>query len=276
MAYRHVTPSTFPALRVPLLGGRLLADSDRPGTPPVAVVSASLAERLWPGRPAIGQRFRTSADGPLIAVVGIVGDVAQHWLVNPIRPTYYVPFDQDPPASFHLAVRTAGDPLQLAAGLRAAVQAEDPELPVVAVQSLEGLIADGTVGLRFAGHTLGVIAAISGLLSAIGIYSLMAFLTGRRTREMGVRMALGATRRDVVWLACRQALRLILAGVGVGLVLAFLVGRALEAAMFGVVTTSLALPLVLAALLAATALAASYMPARRVSRVDPTTALRTE
>jgi putative ABC transport system permease protein len=276
VAYRRVTPSTFPALRVPLLHGRLLADSDRPGTPPVAVISQSMAERLWPGRPAIGERFRTRADGPLIAVVGIVGDVAQHWLVNPIRPTYYVPLDQDPPVSFHLAVRTATDPLQLAAGLRAAVQAEDPELPVVAVQSLEGLIADLTVGLRFAGRTLGVIAAISGLLSAVGIYSLMAFLTGRRTREMGVRMALGATRHDVVWLACRQAMRLILAGVGAGLVLAFLVGRGLEAAMFGVVTTSVALPLVLAGLLAATALAASYMPARRVSRVDPTIALRTE
>jgi ABC-type antimicrobial peptide transport system permease subunit len=173
-------------------------------------------------------------------------------------------------------VKTATDPLQLTAGLRAAVQAEDPALPVSSIRSMDGVIEDSTVGLRFAGRTLGVIAGVSGVLAAVGIYSLMSFLTGRRTREMGVRMALGASRRDVIALTCAQAGKLIGAGVAVGLVLAFLVGRGLEAALFGVVSGSVTLSLTVAAVLALTALVASYVPARRVSRVDPTIALRAE
>ncbi len=175
-----------------------------------------------------------------------------------------------------MVLRTVTDPIQLAAGLRAAVQAEDPELPVVGLRTMEGVIEDRTVGLRFAGRSLGVIAAISAILAAVGIYSLMAFLMGRRTREMGVRMALGATSGDVVRLSCRQAMRLTSTGIVVGLVLSYLVGRGLEAAMFGVVSSSATLVALLAAVLTATALAASYLPARRVSRVDPTIALRAE
>ncbi len=273
---RRVTPSAFSALGIPLLGGRLLTEADRSGSVAVAVISQSLAATQWPGQPALGKRFRVASDGPLLTVVGVVGDIAQHWLVNTKRPSFYVPLAQDPPSGFHFVVRTVTDPLQVAAGLRAAVQAEDPELPVVALRSMEEVIADHTVGLRFAGRTLGVIAAISAVLAGVGIYSLMAFLMGRRTREMGVRMALGATQADVVRLSCRQALRLTVAGIGLGLVLAFFVGRGLESALFGVVTGNATLVAVLASVLAATALAAGYVPARRVSRTDPTIALRSE
>jgi putative ABC transport system permease protein len=273
---RRVSPEYLDTLGIPLVDGRQLSAADRADTPPVAVVSQSLARRFWPDRSAIGQRFRVAADGPLITVVGVAGDVTQHWLVDPVRPTLYRPFAQDPPTTFSLMVKTATDPLQLTAGLRAAVQAEDPELPVAGIRSMEGVVEDSTVGLRFAGRTLGVIAAVSGVLAAVGIYSLMSFLAGRRTREMGVRMALGATRRDVVALTCWQAGKLIGAGVAVGLVLAFLVGRGLEAALFGVVSNSAPLALAVATVLALTALLASYVPARRVSRVDPTIALRAD
>ncbi len=276
IARRQVTPAMFTALGVPLLAGRLIEPADRHDTVPVAVVSQSLANKIWPGQSALDRRFRVAPDGPLITVVGIVGDVAQHWLVDLTRPSFYVPLDQDPPLGFHLVLRTVIDPVELSAGLRAAVQAEDGELPVVGLRTMEGVIEDSTVGLRFAGRTLGVIAAISALLAAVGIYSLMAFLTGRRTREMGVRMALGATARDIVRLTCAQALRLTLAGIGVGLVLAFFVSRGLEAAMFGVVTGNAWLVLALALSLSVAALGASYLPARRVSRVDPTVALRAE
>ena len=156
------------------------------------------------------------------------------------------------------------------------MQAEDGELPVSAIRSMDGVVEDSTVGLRFAGRTLGVIAAASGVLAAVGIYSLMSFLAGRRTREMGVRMALGATRGDVVALTCLQAGKLIGAGIVLGLLLAFLVGRGLEAALFGVVSGSAPLALAVASVLALTALLASYVPARLVSRVNPTIALRTE
>jgi putative ABC transport system permease protein len=273
---RRVSPEMLETLGVPLVEGRQLSAADRADTPPVAVVSQSLARRFWPDRSALGQRFRVAADGPLITVVGIVGDVTQHWLVDPVRPTFYRPYAQDPTATFSVMLKTATDPLQLTAGLRAAVQAEDAELPVSAIRSMDGVIEDSTVGLRFAGRTLGVIAAVSGVLAAGGIYSLMSFLAGRRTREMGVRMALGATRGDVVALTCRQAGKLIGAGIAVGLLLAFFVGRGLEAALFGVVSGSAPLALAVASVLALTALLASYVPARRVSRVDPTVALRTE
>ena len=273
---RRVTPSAFDALQIPLLEGRRLDDNDRADGPPVALVSQALARRFWPARSAVGERFRIAADGPLITVVGVVGDVTQHWLVDPVRPTLYRPYAQDATANFSVLLKTATDPLQVGAGLRAAVQAEDAELPVAGLRTMEGVVEDSTVGLRFASRTLGVIAIVSGLLSAVGIYSLMSFLTGRRTREMGVRMALGATRRDVVQLACGQAARLIAAGLVAGLGLAFLVGRGLEAALFGVITGSAALSGGVALVLGLTALIASYVPARRVARVEPTIALRTE
>jgi putative ABC transport system permease protein len=273
---RRVTASVFDALRIPLLEGRRFDASDRADAPPVALVSQALARRFWPDRSAVGRRFRVAADGALITVVGVVGDVTQHWLVDPIRPTLYRPYAQDPTAGFSVLLKTATDPLQVSAGLRAAVQAEDAELPVAGVRSMEGVVEDSTVGLRFASRTLGVIAIVSGLLSAVGIYSLMSFLTGRRAREMGVRMALGATRHDVVRLACHQAARLIVAGLVVGLGLAFLVGRGLEAALFGVITGSASLSAGVALVLGLTALVASYVPARRVSRVEPTIALRAE
>jgi predicted permease len=276
VASRRATPTSFAALGIPLLSGRMITSADRHDGIRVAIVSQTLATRFWPGEVAIGKRFRIAADGPLITVVGIVGEVTQDWLVGSLRPAFYLPFDQDPTRSFFVVLRTVTDPIQLAAGLRAAVQAEDPELPVVGLRTMEGVIEDRTVGLRFAGRSLGVIAAISAILAAVGIYSLMAFLMGRRRREMGVRMALGATSRDVVWLSCRQAMRLTSMGIVVGVVLSYLVGRGLEAAMFGVVSSSPTLVALLAVTLAATALAASYLPARRVSRVDPTIALRSE
>ena len=119
------------------------------------MVSQALAARFWPGETALGKRFRVAADGPLITVVGIVGEVTQDWLVDSLRPAFYLPFDQEPTRNFYVVLRTVTDPIQLAAGLRAAVQAEDPELPVVGLRTMEGVIEDRTVGLRFAGTVAG-------------------------------------------------------------------------------------------------------------------------
>jgi hypothetical protein len=155
-----VTPATFETLHIPLLEGRLLSDQDRADAPPVAVVSQSMARRFWPDRSAVGQRFRVETDGPLVTVVGVAGDVTQHWLVDPIRPTLYRPYAQDSTAGFSVVLKTATDPIQVAAGLRAAVHAEDAELPVAAVRTMENVIEDSTVGLRVAGRTLGMIAIV--------------------------------------------------------------------------------------------------------------------
>ena len=178
--------------------------------------------------------------------------------------------------SFVFLIRTVGDPAQLGANLRAAVQAADPDQPVIDLKPFERVIADKVAGLRFVGNTLAIIAAISALLSSVGLYSLMSFLTLRRTREIGVRVALGATSWDVIRMTGSTAARLTLAGVAIGLALSYIAGRALEQAAFGIVTGNLPLALALGLALAAISMAASYVPARRAARINPTEALRTE
>jgi predicted permease len=272
--WRAVTPTALSVLRVPLIAGRSFTEQDREDVPAVALVSESLARRFWP-HGSLGRRFRLDANGPLITVVGVVGDVTHYWLFGD-RLTVYRPYAQDAPVGFALVLRTPVQPAELGADLRRAVQAEDEMLPVQEVRPLTDMVQDSTFGLRFAGRTLGAIALVSCLLSTIGLYSLMSFLTGRRTREIGVRVALGATRWDVIRLIGAAGLRLTAAGLAVGLVLTFLAGRAMEGLLFGIVTGSLSIACGLALLLGAVSVAASYLPARRAAGVDPTIALRSE
>ena len=274
--WRGVTPQALPLMRVPLLSGRMIQASDRSDAPPIAVVSQSLARRFWPGQNAIGRRFLTRPEGPFVTVVGVVGDVTHDWLIGVKRATMYQPFAQDPPNFFGLMLRTVADPIQLAADLRGAVQAEDAEQPILDVRALQRVVADGTVGLRMAARGLGVMALVSCLLSTIGLYGLISYITSLRTREIGLRMALGASRWDVIKLTGATAVGLAVTGVGVGLALAYAVGNLLERQLFGVITNSLPLAAGLAALLGVVSLAAGYMPARRAANVEPTIALRSE
>jgi predicted permease len=273
---RSMTPTALDVVRVPLLSGRRLTDADNESAPPVALINQAAAAKFWPSESPLGQRFRTTVDGPLITVVGVVGNVKQDWIALGADQVMYTPIAQTPPMGFTFMIRTAADPAQLSANLRAAVQASDPDQPVVAVKTLEQVVADKTSGLRFVANTLAVIAGISALLSSVGLYSLMSFLTTRRTREIGVRVALGATSWDVIKMTGSTAARLTIVGVAVGLALAYFAGRALEQALFGVVTASMPLALGLGALLAAISMAASYVPARRAAGIEPTEALRTE
>jgi putative ABC transport system permease protein len=273
---RAMTPTALDVVRVPLLSGRRLTDADNESAPPVALLNQAAAAKFWPDQSPLGQRFRTRVDGPLITVVGVVGNVKQDWIALGADQTMYTPVAQAPPMAFAFMVRTAADPAQLAANLRAAVQAVDPDQPVVAVKTLEQVVADKTAGLRFVANTLAIIAGVSALLSSVGLYSLMSFLTTRRTREIGVRVALGATSWDVIKMTGSTAARLTSVGVVVGLALAYLAGRALEQALFGVVTASLPLAIGLGAMLAGVSMAASYVPARRAAAIEPTEALRME
>lgn len=274
--WRRITPDVLPLMRVPLIAGRMIQESDRRDAPPVALVSQSLASRFWPGQNAIGRRFRVSGDGHFITVVGVVGDVTNDWLTGAKKATLYQPLAQDPPSFFGIMLRTVTDPIQLAAELRAAVQTEDEDQPILDLRTLQQVVADGTVGLRIASKGLGVMALVSCLLSTIGLYGLIAFLTGLRTREIGLRMALGASRWDVIRLTGATALGLAVTGVTVGLGLAYGIGYLLERQLFGVITNSPLLASGLAALLGAVSLLAGYMPARRAANVDPTIALRSE
>jgi putative ABC transport system permease protein len=259
---------------VPLLAGRVFESNDRAATPVVAVVSQSLAARYWPGENPLGRRFRHAADGPLISVVGVVGDVRHDWFRDTGTPTVYRPVSQDAPFRHHIVVRTVGDPLAVAGALRAAVHAADRDQPVTDINTMERVLIDRAAGITFIAQAVATVAVIAFVFAVTGLYSLMSFIAARRTQEFGVRVALGAARWDVIRLATRHALAITLTGTVVGALLAAAIGRLMESLLLGVVVTSYAQLAAWVAALLSVALAAAYFPARRAADVDPTIALR--
>jgi putative ABC transport system permease protein len=271
--YRRITPDYLSTMKVPLLRGRVFNDGDRDNTTPVVMVSTGLASHYWPNQDPIGKRFRIEADGPWMTVVGVSGDVVHNWFVKQTH-TVYRPISQDAPLSLAFVIRTVGEPTALAGDLRRAIAAVDPDQPIASLTSLEQTIGERAAGFLFIARALGVVGAIALVLSVMGIYSLMAFLTAQRTQEIGVRMALGAGRWQVVRDAGRRAVVITLAGTAIGAVLAFALGRVVQSLLLGVVTTNVTLLVVMVIAIAAATLLAAYFPARRASRIDPMTALR--
>ena len=274
--YRRATPEYFATMRIPLLAGRVFNEGDREGMTAVALVSRSVATKYWNDKDPIGRQFRLARDGPPITVVGVVGDVLHDWFQQRRAPKVYRPLAQDAPFSHAFVVRTIGDPMNLAGDLRRAVNALDPDLPLLTLQSMEDQIEEFANGITFLARAVTVVALIALLLAVMGLYSLMAFMVGRRTRELGVRIALGATHRQVIWLTTRQGLRITAAGLVVGAAAAVTIGRLMESTLFGVVSSDVWQLAALAALVAAVSLIASYIPARRTASLDPTVALRAE
>lgn len=272
--YRRSSSGYFPAMRIPLLQGRLFTEDDRLETTPVAVVSAGLVRRYWPEENPLGKRFKSAADGEWITVVGVVGDVVHNWFVQTADITFYRPFTQDVPYGVAFTLRTVGDPTSLAGDLRRAVALADPDQPIASLTSLASLVEERASGLTFIASALGIVSLIALVLSVMGVYSLMAFLTTQRTQEIGVRMALGAGRWQVVRLTTMQAMRITVAGTAIGAVLAFALGRLMQSLLSGLVTTNVALLAGLVVVLGGAALLAAYLPARRASHVDPIAALR--
>ena len=273
---RSATPDWNAVIRVPVLQGRGLTEADRADSPPVALVSQSLARQMWPGKDPIGQRFRLDKESPLVTTVGVVGDVAHHWLVHRVSPTVYRPLAQSTAQDFTFVLRTAGDPADIGAAVRAAVAQLDPDQPVASIRTYPQMVADSTFGLRFAANALSIIAAVGFLVAVVGVYSLMAYLASRRTRELGVRVALGATRAHITRLTLGHALAIAGWGAGGGLVLAVVFSRMLETSLFGLVSANYPFAILVALGLGAVAVAASYLPARRAASVDPLIALRAE
>ena len=271
--YRLSSNGYFSALKIPLLRGRWFEDSDRPDTVQVAVVSASVARRYWPNEDALGKRFKLAHDGPWLMVVGVSGDVVHNWFFKR-EETIYRPIAQSPPYGGDFAIRTVGDPTALAADFRRAVAAVDPDQPVASLKTLEAMVEDRAAGFTFIARALGVVALIALVLSLLGIYSLMAFLTTQRTQEIGVRMALGAGRWQVIRAVGRRALAITLIGSAIGAALAFGVGSVMQSVLFGLVTTSVTQLVAIVVLLAGAALIAAYLPARRAAGLDPMSALR--
>ncbi|MEO8682230.1 MAG: ADOP family duplicated permease, partial [Vicinamibacterales bacterium] len=245
--YRLISAEYFSVMRIPFLSGRLFTDADRDTTTPVAIVSRSLAEEYWPGQDPLGRRFKLTADGAWITIVGVSGNVVHDWFERRRDRTVYRPVMQELPLRTVFAIRTVGDPMSLAGDLRRAVAAADPDLPIAELNSLEGAMKDRVAGLTFIANSLGVVALIAFVLAMMGIYSLMAYITSQRTQEIGVRMALGATWWQVVRLTTSQALKIAAAGTAAGAVLSFGLGRLMQSVLFGIVSSSM---LQLAALVA--------------------------
>ena len=271
--YRIATRDYFAALKVSVIRGRLFDDSDRVDGPQVAVVSTAVASRYWGTDDPIGKRFRLAIDGPWITVVGVVGNVVHNWFVREMD-TVYRPISQAAPYSVAFAVRTVGDPTALAGDLRRAVAAVDADQPIASLAPLDTLLEDRAGGFIFIARALGVVGLIALVLSIIGIYSLMAFLTTQRTQEIGVRMALGAGRWQVVRATTRRAVGITVAGTTIGALLGIGAGQIMRSVMFDMVTPNFMQLGVISAVLAAAALTAAYLPARRAAGIDPMTALR--
>jgi putative ABC transport system permease protein len=273
--YRAVSADYFRALRIPLLRGRPIHDDDRESRPLVAVVSASMAAKYWPGVDPVGHSI-SMKDNQTITVVGVVGDVHHLALDATPNPTFYVPYHQDPWATMMFALRTSAQPDAMRRAVQTAVAQVDKDQPVGATLTMDEFLARSLARRRFGVTLLTAFGAIAAVLAAVGLYGVLAFIVGERRREIGVRMALGALPRDIAASMLGEGLRLTAIGVVVGVGLALAATRLLNALLFGTSPTD-ALTFVSAAVLIVTiAAAASLVPALRASRVDPLIALRDE
>jgi len=270
-ALNAVTPGYFETLRIPLVAGRAFFPADNPRGRPVAVVNEELARRLWPGRSPIGERLWQGAGQR--EVVGVARDVKVRSLVEDSQPQVYVPLAQSHQPRARLLVRGEGD---LAGAVRRQVAALAPDLPVMESMPLREAVAFALFPQRMAASIAGALGVLGLALAATGLYGVVAYSVSLRTREMGVRAALGARRSDLMALVLGRGLRLALAGVAAGAALAAVLTRAGRGLLHGVSPTDAPTFLAVALLMTAVAALASYLPARRAARVDPMTALRSE
>jgi putative ABC transport system permease protein len=277
--WRTVSAGYFRTLGIPLLAGRDLTERDREGAPPVLLVNQTMARRYFPHEDPLGKRVKIGYNDLECEIVGIVGDVKHAGLAAEAGPEMYTPFAQTPWASVDLVVRMAqeADPGRAgAAALRAAVRQVDPEQAVSRLHTLSELLAGSASRTRFVFALLALFAGLALLLSSVGLYGVLSWSVGERTHEIGIRMALGARRREVLEMVVREGAGLILAGVGAGLFLAWALTRMIARLLFTVSPTD---PLTFAAVplvLALVALLATWLPAHRATRVDPVVALKGE
>ena len=278
--FRVASVGYFSTMHIPLVRGRSFDSSDGADAPQVAVVSQALVHRYWPNEDPIGKEIQfgnMDGDVHLLHVVGVVGDVRDDGLDAEPRPTVYVNSFQRPRAAaqFSIVLRSNGDAASLIASMRREARAFAPEMPVE-FQTLEQVVSSSLDNRRFSMVMLGVFAGAALLLAMVGLYGIMAYSTSQRTREIGIRMALGAQRGDMLRLVLRQSFAFVGLGVAVGVCGALAGTRLLGSLLYGVNTTDGATYLVVVALLGGAALLASLIPARRATKVNPTEALRAE
>lgn len=268
----------FEILRIPLLRGRTFDARDGPDAPLVAIVNETMARRYWPDGEAVGRRILLSGepDGPSLEIVGVAADGKYRSLREEPRANVYVPFAQIYRPGMTLLARGGGDPHALVAPIRGALRSLDPGVPLFDVRTLEEQVAAATAEDRVAALAAGAFGLLALLMAAVGLYGLLAYTVGRRVRELGIRMALGARRAQVIGLVLAGAVKLVVAGVAVGIPVALLAGGAAEELLYGVSPGDPATMAVAALLLLGVALFAAFVPARRAAAVQPARALREE
>jgi putative ABC transport system permease protein len=288
---RTVTPDYFRAMGMRMVEGRAFTGQDQAQSPRVAIINETMARRYWPDQTALGKRaaldletMKFFPDRPPIfdlemgmrEIIGVVRDVRHEGLEKEPQPEMYIPDQQKPEREMNLIIRAAVDPMSLAAAVRSAVSAVDPDQPVANIKPMSRLLADSVAKPRFNYLLLTIFAAVALILSATGVYGVMSYAVAARTREMGIRLALGARAADVLKLVISQGMKPVMAGVTLGLAGAFALTRVMATLLFGVSATDPAIFAGVAALLAVVALLACYLPARRATKVDPVVALKHE
>jgi predicted permease len=261
---------------ITILRGRGFTARDVATSPPVAVINEAVAEQLWPGQEAVGKRFVRTWGGPPLEVIGVARDAKYRNLFEERRLTFYQPLTQDYQAALVVHLRPTGDPMALAGPLQHAVRALDPDLPVYRIQPLAERLAGSLGQQRTAATLIGGFGALALLLAAIGLYGAIAYSATQRTREFGIRIALGAQTPDVLRQVLREGMMLGVLGLAIGLVGAVAITRVLRSQLFGVTPTDPLSFTVVSLLLLVVVLVASLVPAKRATRVDPMVALRSE
>jgi putative ABC transport system permease protein len=280
--FTPVAPSYFETFEIPLLRGRFFKDLDDLDAPPVVIVNRTLANHFWPNENPVGKRLKQGwpenegEQWPWREIVGMVGDTKQLGLDEATRMQIYIPVNQDPPGSVRLALRTAIEPTTLVAPTKAAVHRIDPDLPVYEIETIEDVISASIAPRRFAMALLAVFAGLALVLAAIGLYGVIAYTVSRRTREIGVRVAMGAQRNDVFSLVVRQGLGMSLLGCLLGIGGAFALTELLSGLLYGVTSRDPVTFLVASLVLMLVSFVACAVPALSATRVDPIRALRYE
>ena len=269
----------FRTLRIALLRGRDFTDFDDATSPRVAIVNQTMARRYWPRQDAIGKRFRVESEvGPLIEVVGVAADGKYQFAAEDAQASFYVPIAQNYISRRAFQIRTEGAPQLLAGAVQHEIRTLDPDLPMLDARTMKEVLDAnwGFLGLRLGANVAAVLGGMGLLLAVVGVYGVVSYSTAQRTREIGIRTALGAHRSDILRLVLIQALRIVMAGVAVGVVGAWALSRTMVHLLVGISSSDPITYLGVTAMLLGTALLACGTPALRATRVDPIAALRHE
>jgi predicted permease len=272
--WARVGPDYFHTMKTKLIAGRDFTDQDTEKSQPVAIVNQAFVDRYWHHQDALGQKVKMW--GQWLTVVGVTENAKYRRIIYQPEPAFFVPLFQHYADTVTIHARVAGNPKPFAAPIEAAVHELNPDLPVFGVMTLRKSMEFGSVFERIAGTFVGSFGLLALALAAVGIYGVVAYTTGQRTREIGIRMALGAERRHVLRLVLGQGIRLTLIGLAIGIIAALAVTRLLKSQLLGVTTTDILTYASVSLLLCAVSLFACYIPARRAAKVNPMTALRYE